>query len=160
MNANTSFVPTINSTTETCHLLTPLELFYWSLEQIAIQGRPAVDGNYTYYYRIQYEGQLLKCPAGHCIPDDVYDASMEGTALDADVGPGYNLLKDYFKARFSADQFKAIKCAQLVHDNTSLITVTEIVTTRSTTMEHITAFVNANKTGYSFSSALADFLKD
>ena len=160
MNANTSFVPTINSTTETCHLLTPLELFYWSLEQIAIQGRPAVDGNYTYYYRIQYEGQLLKCPAGHCIPDDVYDASMEGTALDADVGPGYTLLKGYFKARFSADQCKAIKCAQLVHDTTSLITVTEIATTRSTTMGHITAFVNANKTGYSFSSALADFLKD
>ena len=160
MNANTSFVPTINSTTETCHLLTPLELFYWSLEQIVIQGRRALDDNPMCCYRVQYEGPLLKCAAGHCIPDDAYDASMENTVLDEDVDPGYNLLNDYFKARFSADQFKAIKCAQLVHDNTSLITVTRVVTTRSITMGHFTALANAKKVGYSFSSVLEDFLKD
>lgn len=167
MNTNTSFVPTINSTAETCHLLTPLELFYWSLEQIVIQGDRALNANLLCRYRVQDEGQLLKCAAGHCIPDDTYDSKMEEIVLDApgepsyeDATPGYSLLNDYFKARFSVDQLKAIKCAQLVHDAASFITVTEIVTTRSTTMGHITAFIDAHNAGHSFNSSLEDFLKD
>ena len=171
MNTNTSFVPTINSTAETCHLLIPLDLFYWSLEQIVIQGRRAVDGKGGCRYRAQYEGRPLKCAAGHCIPDDTYDSKMEEIVLDApgeptlppsyeDATPGYSLLNDYFKARFSVDQLKAIKCAQLVHDAASFITVTEIVTTRSTTMGHITAFIDAHNAGHSFNSSLEDFLKD
>ena len=159
-------------TSENCHLLTPLDLFYWSLEQIVIQGQRSLDGDLRCSYRTSDDltGNILKCAAGHCIPDDAYDPVMENIVLDTPGEPplvpsvagaalGHSRLNAYFNGRFSVDQLKAIKCAQLVHDNTGLITVTDVVTIRNITMERITAFTAPNA-GHLFRIALEDFLKD
>ena len=114
-------------TSENCHLLTPLDLFYWSLEQIVIQGQRSLDGDLRCSYRTRDDltGNILKCAAGHCIPDDAYDPVMEHIALDtpgelAGAALGHSRLNAYFNGRFSVDQLKAIKCAQIVHDHGSL----------------------------------------
>lgn len=153
-------------TSENCHLLTPLDLFYWSLEQIVIQGRRASNDGDQCCYRTQYEGQTLKCAAGWCITDDAYDHNMEGSglykvlsdsaedfisgsSLSATTGYKTSPLRNYFRPKFTVEQIKAVVIAQAIHDTSNIEDLKKLTDERLFNDSHLRVII-AKADGFSF----------
>jgi len=94
--------------------MTKQETFDFVVKAIVEQGRPAVDQFGNCEYRTA-DGR--KCAAGHLIPDDQYQPSLEGWSVGTESVPESKRLRDIITAAgHDADLVSALQSA---HDQSA-----------------------------------------